>query len=397
MSFHTPVRRLSVPASCAKLDLGRVELALIKHHANVRAAARELKVPSGDLRQLTWSHPRLIELALEEAERLVDRAEERVREALDGANPDRALSAATFILSHHRAARERGWSAPPAATAPTTIRRRRRSRFAGSAICTVILRLCRLRQRNECGRFRRRRRPQIGETLMRRTPGAFIDARRARRGAVAGITSAYRRAPCAQLRCPPARTECRHPPDAGVAQPSQAGNDSAPYARRCQRHPRRHQPLGAARAREKTMPSDANSPSWPKAYERILASINNGRSLYAAGVRFIRRKAYKSTSLTVKLSGPRSVSASKCSRIRRLELTLTGHTGPPARPRTMEEQSSREFASADPTARAQDGTLQERRVLRKNSSPPTPPLTTFSTSNAISRQLSLTASYAPRR
>jgi putative transposase len=37
------------------------------------------------------------------------------------------------------------------------------------------------------------------------------------------------------------------------------------------------------------------------------------------------------------------------------------------------------------------------RALHKNSSPPTPPLTTFSTSNAISRQLKPTASYAPRR
>jgi hypothetical protein len=109
MSFHTPVRRLSVPSSCAKLDLGRVARVLVKHHANVRAAARELQVPSGDLRKLTWSHPRLVELALEEAERLVDRAEERIQEALDGDHPDRALSAATFILSHHRAARERGW------------------------------------------------------------------------------------------------------------------------------------------------------------------------------------------------------------------------------------------------------------------------------------------------
>jgi transposase-like protein len=37
------------------------------------------------------------------------------------------------------------------------------------------------------------------------------------------------------------------------------------------------------------------------------------------------------------------------------------------------------------------------RALRKNSSPPTPPLTTFSTSNAISRQLKHTACSAPRR
>jgi hypothetical protein len=37
------------------------------------------------------------------------------------------------------------------------------------------------------------------------------------------------------------------------------------------------------------------------------------------------------------------------------------------------------------------------RVLRKNSSPPTPPLTTFSTPNAISRQLKHTTSCAPRQ
>ena len=45
-------------------------------------------------------HPRLIELALEEAEQLVDLAESRFREALDGDHKDRALSAAMFILNH---------------------------------------------------------------------------------------------------------------------------------------------------------------------------------------------------------------------------------------------------------------------------------------------------------
>ena len=128
MSFH---RRLSVPASVAGLSLAVVERALIKHHANVRAAAKELNVPSGDLRKLTWCHPRLVELALEEVQQLVDRAEERIREALHGADPDRALSAATFILSHSRAARERGWCrhgggsdhlySPPVANAPVMV------------------------------------------------------------------------------------------------------------------------------------------------------------------------------------------------------------------------------------------------------------------------------------
>jgi hypothetical protein len=109
MRWGTSLRRLHVPASCANIDFARVERALVKHYANVRAAARELDVPSGDLRKLTWSHPRLIELALEEAHRLVDLAESKLREALDGDHPDRALAAATYILSHSSAAPERGW------------------------------------------------------------------------------------------------------------------------------------------------------------------------------------------------------------------------------------------------------------------------------------------------
>jgi hypothetical protein len=115
------------PAGLAGLDLAVVARVLVKHRANVSAAAKALKVSSSDLRRLTWSHPRLIELALEEAHRLVDRAEAKLREALDGDHADRALAAATYILSHSSAARERGWcragggrdaweSPPPAAT-----------------------------------------------------------------------------------------------------------------------------------------------------------------------------------------------------------------------------------------------------------------------------------------
>ena len=114
--WGTSIRRLPVPGSCAKLDPIRVERALVKHQANVSAAARELGVPSGDLRKLTWSHPRLIDIALEEAERLIDRAEANVRRAVhDDAHPDRALQASIYVLSHHRVARERGWSRSSAA------------------------------------------------------------------------------------------------------------------------------------------------------------------------------------------------------------------------------------------------------------------------------------------
>jgi hypothetical protein len=99
------------PAGLANIDFALVERVLVKHHANVRAAAAELGVSSHDLRRLTWSDPRLIEAALEEAQLLVDRAEENVRRAVhDDAHPDRALQASIYVLSHHRAARERGWS-----------------------------------------------------------------------------------------------------------------------------------------------------------------------------------------------------------------------------------------------------------------------------------------------
>jgi hypothetical protein len=113
-------RRPKVPASLADIDLDRVRRALFKAEGNVTRAAKSLKVPSSDLRRLTWRHPTLIMDALEEAHCLVDRAESKLREVLYSDHPERSLRAATFILSHHRAAtfilshhraaRERGWS-----------------------------------------------------------------------------------------------------------------------------------------------------------------------------------------------------------------------------------------------------------------------------------------------
>ena len=102
-------RKPKMPESCKYLDLVDVERVLVKHHINVAAAAKELGVSSTDLRRMTWSVPRLIEAALEENERLVDEAQDRLQQALYGDNLQRSLAAATFILSHHRAARARGW------------------------------------------------------------------------------------------------------------------------------------------------------------------------------------------------------------------------------------------------------------------------------------------------
>jgi hypothetical protein len=58
---------------------------LFKHDGNVTKAAKALKVSSSDLRRLTWRHPTLVMDALEHAHRMIDKAEERLREALYGA------------------------------------------------------------------------------------------------------------------------------------------------------------------------------------------------------------------------------------------------------------------------------------------------------------------------
>jgi hypothetical protein len=113
------------------MDLDRVKRALFKHEGNVSKAARDLRVDSLELRRLCWAHHELVALALEHAHRLVDRAESKLREALDGDYPERSLRAATFILSHSSAARQRGWCrhsgrdgdiySPPPAAAPLTV------------------------------------------------------------------------------------------------------------------------------------------------------------------------------------------------------------------------------------------------------------------------------------
>ena len=81
-------RRPKVPASVASLDLDRVRRALFKADGNVTRAAKSLKVSSADLRRLTWRHPKLILDALENAHRLVDKAEENLLKALDGDHAD---------------------------------------------------------------------------------------------------------------------------------------------------------------------------------------------------------------------------------------------------------------------------------------------------------------------
>jgi hypothetical protein len=102
-------RKTKVPASLANIDLDRVRRALFKADGNLNRAAKALKVASSDLRRRTWRHPTLIMDTLEQARRLVDKAESKLRQALDSDHKERSLRAATFILSHSAVARAGGW------------------------------------------------------------------------------------------------------------------------------------------------------------------------------------------------------------------------------------------------------------------------------------------------
>ena len=103
-------RRPQVPPSLAGVSLDRVRRKLFKAGGNVTQAAKALRVRSADLRQLTQRNPTLLMDALEQEHRRIDKAVGLLDEALVGAHAERAMRAAMFILSHSRAARERGWS-----------------------------------------------------------------------------------------------------------------------------------------------------------------------------------------------------------------------------------------------------------------------------------------------
>jgi hypothetical protein len=103
---------IRTPASCADLDLPAVERELIRTGANVSAAAKALGVPVHDLRVLTRTRPRLIEIALEAEEQRLDEAQAELFAVLRGKDMRKRLAAASFILRRTEAGRRRGWGGP---------------------------------------------------------------------------------------------------------------------------------------------------------------------------------------------------------------------------------------------------------------------------------------------
>jgi hypothetical protein len=88
-----------VPASCAYLDLAKVERTLTKHFGDIAAAARELRVSGSDLRRLTWAKPELLEEARDQCEVFVARAWSELITAVYSDDPHRQMWAADKILS----------------------------------------------------------------------------------------------------------------------------------------------------------------------------------------------------------------------------------------------------------------------------------------------------------
>ena len=143
--------RPKVPASLANIDLDRVRRALFRADGNVTKAAKALKVNSADLRRLTWRHPTLIMDALEHAHRMIDKAEENLRQALARRSSGVIVAGCDFSFCRTalRLASAAGVGMAAAITT-TSIHRRlqlRRPLFSGRAICLVIVRRRRLRRR----------------------------------------------------------------------------------------------------------------------------------------------------------------------------------------------------------------------------------------------------------
>lgn len=80
------------------IDLKAAERALTKARACVPKAAEKLGVTSADLRQFMAHRPELIAIALEATERDLDKAEQILRDGMDGKDPLKRVEAAARIL-----------------------------------------------------------------------------------------------------------------------------------------------------------------------------------------------------------------------------------------------------------------------------------------------------------
>jgi hypothetical protein len=102
-------RGLTIPASCADLDLDGVGRELIRTGGSVFKAAKALGVPARDLRLLVYARPELLDAALEAEEQALEEAQALLLKAIRGGDMRRRIRAAGLFLRATAAGRRRGF------------------------------------------------------------------------------------------------------------------------------------------------------------------------------------------------------------------------------------------------------------------------------------------------
>lgn len=80
------------------IDLEEAKQALIEADASHLKAAKKLGVPVIELRRLITRNHALMDVALEAAERHLDKAEQIIRDGMNSADPMKRVEAAALIL-----------------------------------------------------------------------------------------------------------------------------------------------------------------------------------------------------------------------------------------------------------------------------------------------------------
>ena len=105
----------SIPESVAHLPIEIIEAALIRNDASIRNAARDLNVPSADLRKLVLLDQRLKDVSTEAVELDLDASEANLREGLRSDDPKRRDAISMFFLRNVARAAKRGYAAAASA------------------------------------------------------------------------------------------------------------------------------------------------------------------------------------------------------------------------------------------------------------------------------------------
>jgi hypothetical protein len=111
----------ALPATVSSLEHAVVAEVLARHACNVTEAARDLGVPSSDLRRLLWANPKLQDEAFEVVEARLDTAEKNIAEALNSDDSRRRDAVSFFVVRNSIRAKRRGWITSSVASVDMTV------------------------------------------------------------------------------------------------------------------------------------------------------------------------------------------------------------------------------------------------------------------------------------